>query len=86
MLNCWPVKGLNLSGTATAGTDHVDEAYLQSAGVAFSAAPGCNAIAVVEYVFSSLLMLAERDGFALKDRTVGIVGVGNVGFPSSGSP
>ncbi len=40
---------------------------------------GCNAIAVVEYVFSSLLMLAERDGFALRDRTVGIVGVGNVG-------
>lgn len=24
-------------------------------------------------------MLAERDGFTLKDRTVGIVGVGNVG-------
>ncbi len=41
---------------------------------------GCNAIAVVEYVFSSLLMLAERDGFSLHDRTVGgIVGVGNVG-------
>ncbi|ATF91728.1 4-phosphoerythronate dehydrogenase PdxB [Cedecea neteri] len=72
-------KGIKFVGTATAGTDHVDEAYLQSAGVAFSAAPGCNAIAVVEYVFSSLLMLAERDGFALKDRTVGIVGVGNVG-------
>ncbi len=48
-------------------------------GIGFSAAPGCNAIAVVEYVFSSLLMLAERDGFALRDRTVGIVGVGNVG-------
>ncbi|NIF46498.1 4-phosphoerythronate dehydrogenase PdxB [Enterobacter sp. Ap-1006] len=72
-------KGIKFVGTATAGTDHVDEAYLQSAGVAFSAAPGCNAIAVVEYVFSSLLMLAERDGFQLKDRTVGIVGVGNVG-------
>ncbi|MGP0702900.1 NAD(P)-dependent oxidoreductase, partial [Escherichia coli] len=37
------------------------------------------AIAVVEYVFSSLLMLAERDGFSLHERTVGIVGVGNVG-------
>lgn len=30
-------------------------------------------------MFSALLMLAERDGFALRDRTVGIVGVGNVG-------
>ncbi|WPO96511.1 4-phosphoerythronate dehydrogenase PdxB [Buttiauxella sp. HR94] len=66
-------------GTATAGTDHVDQAWLDEAGIGFSAAPGCNAIAVVEYVFSALLMLAERDGFTLKDRTVGIVGVGNVG-------
>ncbi|WP_202303168.1 4-phosphoerythronate dehydrogenase PdxB [Dryocola clanedunensis] len=72
-------KSVKFVGTATAGTDHVDDAYLERAGIAFSAAPGCNAIAVVEYVFSSLLMLAERDGFALADRTVGIVGVGNVG-------
>ena len=71
-----PVKFV---GTATAGTDHVDDASLADAGIAFSAAPGCNAIAVVEYVFSSLLLLAERDGFELRDRTVGIVGVGNVG-------
>ncbi|MGK3129044.1 4-phosphoerythronate dehydrogenase PdxB [Pantoea sp. C8B4] len=71
-----PVKFV---GTATAGTDHVDDASLAAAGIAFSAAPGCNAIAVVEYVFSSLLLLAERDGFELRDRTVGIVGVGNVG-------
>jgi len=72
-------KPVKFVGTATAGTDHIDETYLQQQGIAFSAAPGCNAIAVVEYVFSSLLLLAERDGFALKDRTVGIVGVGNVG-------
>lgn len=72
-------KSIKFVGTATAGTDHVDDAWLAQAGIGFSAAPGCNAIAVVEYVFSSLLMLGERDGFALKDRTVGIVGVGNVG-------
>jgi len=76
LLNGKPVKFV---GTATAGTDHIDEVFLQQQGIAFSAAPGCNAIAVVEYVFSALLLLAERDGFALKDRTVGIVGVGNVG-------
>lgn len=72
-------KAIKFVGTATAGTDHVDDAWLKQAGIGFSAAPGCNAIAVVEYVFSALLMLAERDGFALRDRTVGIVGVGNVG-------
>ena len=72
-------KPVKFVGTATAGTDHIDENYLNQRDIAFSAAPGCNAIAVVEYVFSSLLLLAERDGFQLKDRTVGIVGVGNVG-------
>ena len=72
-------KAIKFVGTATAGTDHVDDAWLKQAGIGFSAAPGCNAIAVVEYVFSALLMLAERDGFALRDRTVGIVGVGNAG-------
>ncbi len=66
-------------GTATAGFDHVDRQWLSQAGIAFSAAPGCNATAVVEYVFSSFLLLAERDCFDLREKTVGIVGVGNVG-------
>ncbi|WP_034916158.1 4-phosphoerythronate dehydrogenase PdxB [Erwinia sp. 9145] len=72
-------KTVKFVGTATAGTDHIDEDFLKAQGIGFSAAPGCNAIAVVEYVFSALLLLAERDGFQLRDRTVGIVGVGNVG-------
>jgi len=66
-------------GAATAGTDHIDEAWLQQQGIDFSAAPGCNPIAVVECVFSALLVFAERNGFQLRDKTIGIVGVGNVG-------
>lgn len=66
-------------GTATIGTDHIDYKCLQSREIAFSNAPGCNADAVVEYVLSNLLLIAEHQGFDLKDRTFGIIGVGNVG-------
>ena len=76
LLNNTPVKFV---GTATAGFDHIDTQWLDKANIAFSSAPGCNAIAVVEYVFSSLLLLAERDNFDLRNKIIGIVGVGNVG-------
>ncbi|AKC31984.1 DUF3410 domain-containing protein [Candidatus Pantoea carbekii] len=66
-------------GTTTSGIDHVDTVALADMGIKFSSAPGCNATAVVEYIFSALLTLAERDNFKLCDRTVGIVGVGNIG-------
>ncbi len=66
-------------GTATIGTDHIDRAWLGEQGIAFSSAPGCNAEAVADYVLASLLHLAEREGVALQARTVGVVGVGNVG-------
>ncbi|MGP9642589.1 MULTISPECIES: 4-phosphoerythronate dehydrogenase PdxB [unclassified Halomonas] len=66
-------------GTCTIGTDHVNHAALAERGITFASAPGCNAEAVVDYVLSSLLTLAERDGWSLLSKTVGIVGVGNVG-------
>ncbi len=66
-------------GTATIGTDHVDQPMLQKKGVGFSNAPGCNADAVVEYVLSAIFLLAEQQGFDPAERTYGIVGVGNVG-------
>lgn len=70
---------LNFVGTCTIGTDHVDERVLAERGVAFASAPGCNAEAVVDYVLGSLATLAERQGWRLAERRVGIVGVGNVG-------
>ncbi|SER72687.1 erythronate-4-phosphate dehydrogenase [Vreelandella subterranea] len=66
-------------GTCTIGTDHVDQTFLEEQGIGFASAPGCNAGAVVDYVLSSLLTLAEREGWALRERSVGVLGVGNVG-------
>ncbi|WP_336366780.1 4-phosphoerythronate dehydrogenase PdxB [Marinobacter sp. C2H3] len=67
-------------GTATIGTDHIDRVWLDGAGIRFSAAPGCNANSVVEYVVSTLSLYAERRGLTdWTDLSVGIVGAGNVG-------
>lgn len=66
-------------GTATAGFDHIDAAACAAFGVAWTAAPGCNATSVAEYITAALLEMAERGGFALAGRTIAVVGVGQVG-------
>ncbi|MAL98608.1 MAG: 4-phosphoerythronate dehydrogenase PdxB [Alteromonadaceae bacterium] len=66
-------------GTATIGTDHVDEKWLEQQGIAFAAAPGCNAEAVVQYVISCLSLHAELNGEPWARPRVGIIGCGNVG-------
>lgn len=66
-------------GTATIGCDHVDLDYLAKHQIAFANAPGSNAISTAEYVISALFVLAERQAFKLHDKTVGIIGCGNVG-------
>ncbi|MFP4057150.1 MAG: 4-phosphoerythronate dehydrogenase [Candidatus Brocadiia bacterium] len=66
-------------GTATIGTDHVDLDFLRRQGIAFASAPGSNANSVAEYVVAALLVLARRGGTALEGKSIGVVGVGNVG-------
>ncbi|PAV26789.1 4-phosphoerythronate dehydrogenase [Tamilnaduibacter salinus] len=67
-------------GTATIGTDHIDESWLERNGIGFAAAPGSNADSVVEYVLSVLSVYAEERGIEDWTRlSVGIVGAGNVG-------
>lgn len=66
-------------GTATIGTDHLDIPWLESAGIHWCNAPGCNADAVVEYVLSALWQLAGEQGRDPRGLSVGVVGAGNVG-------
>lgn len=66
-------------GTATAGMDHVDQELLKSRNIFFTAAPGCNKVGVAEYVMSVLMVLSQQKGFSIFDKTVGIIGAGQVG-------
>ena len=66
-------------GSATIGTDHIDTQYLAANNIAFSSAPGCNADAVVEYDLCCITQLLDLSNRQLKDLTVAIIGVGNVG-------
>ncbi len=62
--------------TATIGMDHFDREYLSSRGITALNAPGCNAPAVAQYVFASLMQVVNR---RISDYTIGVVGVGHVG-------
>ena len=66
-------------GTATSGTDHVDEAWLAREGIRFAAARGCNARPVAEYVLTAILWLARQRRFDPRSKTLGVVGVGHTG-------
>lgn len=66
-------------GTATIGTDHIDLDYLQSKNISFADAKGCNADSVAEYVFTTLLKIASEKNIYLRGKTIGVVGIGNIG-------
>src|ERR1035437_5186592 len=65
--------------SATIGFDHIDTQYCNRAGIIWTNAPGCNSKSVEQYIASALMVLAEQKGFDLAGKTIGVVGVGNVG-------
>lgn len=66
-------------GSATIGTDHVDQAWLSEQGIAFHHAPGCNAQSVVDWVLSVFARLHLDLELPWWQKTIGVVGAGNVG-------
>ncbi|MCQ2119521.1 MAG: 4-phosphoerythronate dehydrogenase [Bacteroidales bacterium] len=65
--------------TATIGFDHIDTAWCEANGTAWSNAPGCNSWSVKQYISAALAFLAEKHGLNLEGMALGVVGVGNVG-------
>ncbi len=76
LLSGSPVKFV---ATATIGVEHIDYDYLHEVGIGFASAPGSNANSVAEWVVAAMLSLARKFHFRLEGRSIGIVGVGNVG-------
>lgn len=68
-------SAVKVVATATIGFDHINTAELDALGIRWFNAPGCNAASVKNYIASALANLP----LDLENKTLGIIGVGNVG-------
>jgi erythronate-4-phosphate dehydrogenase len=75
------LQGSNVKfiATATIGYDHIDTNWCEANGILWKNAEGCNSTSVMQYLASTLVYLSKKYNFKFEDRTLGIVGVGNVG-------
>ncbi len=64
-------------GSATIGTDHVDQSYLAERNISFANAAGSSKHSVAQYVITAILHL--RPEYASQAITLGIIGLGNIG-------
>jgi erythronate-4-phosphate dehydrogenase len=65
--------------SATIGFDHIDTPFCEANNIFWTNAAGCNSSSVQQYIAAALFHLAEEFQFELAQKTIGIVGVGNVG-------
>ena len=65
--------------TATIGFDHIDTVFCDENNIKWTNAPGCNSGSVMQYIASALVQLSNKYNFSFSEKTIGIVGVGNVG-------
>ncbi|HKM92594.1 MAG TPA: 4-phosphoerythronate dehydrogenase PdxB [Prolixibacteraceae bacterium] len=70
---------VKMIATATIGYDHIDTNYCEINGIEWTNAPGCNSWSVAQYLMATLFSLAQERGFCLSDKTIGVIGAGNVG-------
>lgn len=66
-------------GSLTAGTDHIDHAWLSAHDIDWFACPGFNAPPVADYVVSTIATLIQRGYFQKTHLRAAVIGVGQVG-------
>ena len=68
-------SNVKIVATATIGFDHIDTGYCRDNGIEVSTSAGSNARGVAQYVFAAIDAL----GMSPAGKTLGIIGVGNIG-------
>ena len=67
-------------GSATIGTDHVDQDYLAARDITFANAAGCSKHSVAQYVLTAILTLRPQYWQHTEPPLIlGIIGLGNIG-------
>lgn len=72
-------SSVKLIATATIGYDHIDTNFCQQHGIKWTNAPGCNSGSVKQYLASIFALLTKYHHINLEGKTLGVIGVGNVG-------
>ena len=70
---------VTIVASATIGFDHIDTIWLETRGIKWVNAPGCNSGSVMQYITAALFFVAARHSFDLRSLKLGVVGIGNVG-------
>lgn len=70
-------KNIKFIGSATIGTDHIDDNFITQHGIYFANAKGSSKHSVAQYVITAIL--TKNPEWIDKKITLGIIGLGNIG-------